>query len=164
MYLNENNDLLPVVVQVPSIPAPFETDRPRLVDTLNPYLQKTEGSSSGAGSVWQCPSDSPGKSRRGSPNANKTFFETEGSSYVFNTFLYFLMIDEADFPNRISLKQTTMYNLVRNERMIRDFGGQPAEEQVWLIRDYVPEFHSKKGEKNRWNFLYIDGHVSDLER
>ncbi len=166
MYLNENNDLLPVVVTLPSIPNSFETDRPRLVDTLDPYLQKTDGSSSGAGSVWQCPSDTPGKSRRGAPNANKTYFETEGSSYVFNTFeIYRFMNDEGGFLGFKNLKQTTMYNLVRKERAIRFYGGQPAEEQVWLVQDYVPEFHSKDAKKQpRWNFLYIDGHVSDLER
>jgi prepilin-type processing-associated H-X9-DG protein len=72
------------------------------------------------------------------------------------------MIDwEAGEPWR--LKPTTLYNLVRHPRMIEKYSGQPAEQEIWLLKDYAG-FHGPKDSPRRVNFLYIDGHVADLER
>ena len=112
--------------------------------------------------VLQCPADVPGFSERGEPNDFKSFFETEGSSYTFQTPLYWAM-DDPDIPGSWMLKPTTLYNLVRSSGMKKFFGRQLAEEEVWLLSDYTG-FHNDRGKAHQQNFLYIDGHVADLER
>ncbi|MCP4250535.1 MAG: prepilin-type N-terminal cleavage/methylation domain-containing protein [bacterium] len=161
-YLNDSGDILPVVAGLPSLPQFADPPRPSLVDTLRPYLQADIGAEPATVPVLQCPADVPGFSDRGEPNGFKSFFETEGSSYKFNTGLYFVMIDR-DLPGFWMLNPTTLYNLVRSKDLKKYYGHQPAEEEVWLLRDYA-DFHNDRGKAHRQNFLYIDGHVSDLER
>jgi prepilin-type N-terminal cleavage/methylation domain-containing protein/prepilin-type processing-associated H-X9-DG protein len=164
LYLDDNRELLPIVEGLPSIPPDYRPPRPSLADTLRPYLEDSPATVQRDRNVFHCPADRPGFSDRGEPNANRSFFETEGSSYEFNQGLYFLMIDNFEGgPENWVIQPTTLYQLVRHERMIEHYNGQPAEEQVWLIKDYVA-FHEIKGGNQPFNFLYIDGHVADLER
>jgi len=161
-YLNDNRDILPVVASLPSIPM-FDPPRPRIADTLRPYLEKDVAAEAGEVKVFQCPADVPGFDNRPAPNTGRSFFQTEGSSYRFNVELYWLMRDTSAPDPWKTLKPTTLYNLVRDPRMAEYYRGQPSEEQIHLLRDYQP-FHGSKGSTQPINFLYVDGHVSDLER
>ena len=164
LYLNDSNDILPVVAPLPSLPMEFGPPRPGIADVLRPYLQDDVSAEQEHMEVFHCPADVPGRYDRGVPNGFKSFFETEGSSYGFNQRLYFLMIDNfEDDPENWVIKPTSLYQLVRHERMIERYNGQPAEEQVWLMKDYE-QFHQTQGGNQPWNFLYVDGHVADLER
>jgi len=159
-YLNDSRDVLPVVAYLPSMQ--FEEPvRPSLPDTLRPYLERDGGGADTRMEIFHCPGDVSGFSDRGAPHHTKTFFETEGSSYYFDYRLYFLMMDKPGDPT--SLKPTTLYNLVRHPMMVGWYKGQPAENEVPLIMDYQP-FHGGQDAPHSMNFLYIDGHVSDLER
>ena len=164
-YLNESNDILPVVAYMPSLQVE-EPFLPTLPDTLRPHLEKDSGAQTTDMEVFHCPGDIPGVTDRGQPNQNKSFFATEGSSYVFNTMLYFIMMEDPSDPS--SIKPTSMYNLVRNPRLTNYLGRQVAEQEVSVISDYA-NFHvdkessRKEGVSHKKNYLYIDGHVSDFE-
>ena len=112
--------------------------------------------------VFHCPADLPGMYRRAGDNEGKSYFDTENTSYAFNTSLH-------RFANRDSLsggqfrKPVKLSEIIRTERAKRYFGGQAAEEEVWLMRDYIA-FHGKAGKPNAANYLYVDGRVSDLAR
>ena len=165
MYLNDSNDILPVVEYLPSMPPEYRPPFPSIADTLRPYVERGPSSRRADRSVFHCPADTPGFSDRGAPNFNKTFYETEGASYMYNWGdIIFSMVEDlsAGFENWV-IKPTSMSHIVRSKMMIKKFSGQPAEEQVWLLRDY-DVFHKKKGGNRPINFLYIDGHVADLER
>ncbi len=169
MYLNDSDDILPLVASLPSIPPDFGPLRPSIADTLRPYLEQSASTRPRDESVFRCPADLPGFSDRPVPNVDKSFFETEGSSYTFNTELYWLMIENwDDGPENWKFAPTTLYRLVRNEKMVSIYNGQPAEEQVYLMKDYQPFHRRRSGGKDdnqrAFNFLYIDGHVADLER
>lgn len=170
MYLNDSEDFLPVVEPVPSIPFDPANPRPSIVQVLLPYVRKfaeqadttTNGVIAGE-KVFHCPADTPGNGpRRPPPNRNKTYFETEGSSYTFNTFLHRL-VDSASMFGGSFTKPVKLSEVVRSQRAQRVFGGVAPEEQIWLMRDYVG-LHGKDGDQHRTNFLYVDGHVADLER
>ncbi len=160
-YLNESNDILPVVAYLPSLPGEGPP-RPSLPDTLRPYLEKDSSAQIADMEVFRCPADTPGVTDRGAPNENKSFFETEGTSYQFNTRLYWFMRDQASSDPWL-VKPTSLYNFVRNPDIVQMLGGQPTEQEIWLIRDYAA-FHGGPKANRPINFLYIDGHVADLER
>ena len=176
MYLDESDDYLPLVSELPSFETDLENPRPGIASVLTPYLQqevkKYEGDDGGeklaaeladkGNEVFHCPADKPGFIDRGEPNKGKSYFQTENSSYVFNTRLQFLRngtsFFDMDFNSPVKLSE-----VVRSDRAKRMFGGQAAEEQIWLLRDYVA-FHGKAGTPGAANYLYVDGRVADLER
>jgi len=61
MYLDDANDVMPVVAQLPSA---HLTSAPSIVEVLNPYLDNVK--------VFRCPADMSG------------YYESEGSSYEYN--------------------------------------------------------------------------------
>lgn len=74
LYAGDNNDTLPIVEPIPSIPANINKFRPRICDVLGRYLGKAAGATNSP-LVLRCPSD------------NDAFFETEGSSYWWSGIL-----------------------------------------------------------------------------
>lgn len=170
MYLNESNDLLPVVEALPSTPIDEDHPRPAISTVLRPYVELSgapagtpEDELARAGhEVFHCPADVPGRDNREGPNRGKSYFETEKSSYRFNTFLHMLR-DDVSFTEGAFEKPVKLSEVVNSERAKRFFGSKPAEEEIWLLRDYIA-FHGKPGEQMSTNYLYVDGRVADLER
>ncbi len=170
MYLNDSNDFLPTVADVPSLSIEVDDPpKPGIATVLRPYIRKDskivkdlekELEIDGE-KVFKCPADIPGKFKRDGDKAGKSFFETENSSYEFNTLLPFFLMNPGeplDFNIRVKLQ-----DIVRSERAKQYFGGKPAEEEIWLMTDYET-FHGKAGKPGSKNYLYVDGHVGDLER
>ncbi len=110
MYLNQSNDIMPEVAAMPSEVA---STCPRLADVIAPYIDHAE--------ALKCPGD-----------RERTYFETEGSSYDFNTMLG--------------------GRTVLNSFLSKHWG----EENVHVLYDYENTFHG-----NWMNFLFADGHVSN---
>ncbi len=173
MYLNDSNDYLPIVSDMPSFEQDSDNPRPSIGSVLAPYVNKafesTPNSSGGDNEllgkgveVFHCPSDRPGVTDRGEPNKGKSFFETELSSYAFNVRLQFYRDGEFYFPDAFKTP-VKLSEVVRTSRAQRHFGGKVAEEQIWLMRDYIA-FHGKAGKPGASNYLYVDGRVGDLER
>jgi len=143
-YMEDNNHRFPHASAVPSIgPAPLSVADPiRIADLLTPYAQ-------GQDKVLQCPADVPGRTRRSIPNVNKSFFETEGSSYEYRWM---------GFGSSIMGKTITEVVQTFTEMM----ANATPENSIWLMRDYE-NFHGKAGEPGSRRYLYIDGHVADFE-
>jgi len=170
MYLNDANDYLPVVEMLPSLPVDEDHPRPALATVLRPYVEKhyvpagtpEEELERAGNEVLRCPGDFPGKDNREGQNNGKSYFESEKSSYCFNTRLYMLR-DDVSFTDGAFNKPVKLSEVVNSERAKRIFGSKPAEEDIWLMRDYIA-FHGKPGQKNSTNYLYLDGRVADLQR
>lgn len=144
MYLNDSNDYLPNAPPLPSLQPPTGVEQPGIATVLKPYLTEHVGKQD---DVFRCPGDVPGKTRRDPPNDDKSFYDTEGTSYAYN----------------FRLSGEKLYEVVRRDWVKQYYGGQVNEEQIWIMRDYVA-FHGKPGKPGASNYLYVDGHVSDLER
>jgi prepilin-type processing-associated H-X9-DG protein len=177
IYLNESNDFLPVVETLPSVPVDEDNPRPSIAEVLLPHIRKNADLPGNSNStpegdyqpnvpkekVFHCPDDLPGRDpERTGVNQTKTYFDTEGSSYMFNTRLRWLL-DNMSFTDGAFDKPVKLSEIVRSNRAQSMFGGQPAEEEIWLMRDYFG-FHGKEKEVRRMNFLYVDGRVADLVR
>ncbi|MCB9851383.1 MAG: type II secretion system protein [Phycisphaerales bacterium] len=170
MYLNDSNDFLPVVEAVPSIPIDEDHPRPSIATVLRPYLEKNfqaeedpeEELKREGNEAFHCPADIPGKINREGENQDKSYYETEQSSYRFNTFLH-MMRDDVSFTDGNFDKPVKLSEIVNSERAKRFFGSKPAEEDIWLLRDYIA-FHGEAGQEKSTNYLYLDGRVADLER
>ena len=146
MYLVESNDVLPAATPFGGLPgwghgAPF--DFPDIATVLKPYLSKQVADQD---AVFHCPADVPGRTRRPGELDGKSFYDTDGASYAYN----------------FRLSGRKMYEVVRNERVIRHYG-RITEEEIWIMRDVVA-FHGEPGQPGASNYLYIDGHVADLAR
>ncbi len=143
-YLGPANDRLPYASYMPSVsPAPLDGPDPiYIADVLANDTGHQE-------KVFRCPndissySDDPNNERL-APNVNKTYFETERSSY--------------EYRNRLA-GQTLEEYVAR----IRDRTGQViAPSSVWIFRDFN-NFHAPAGALGSRRYVYIDGHVTDFE-
>jgi len=147
LYLVDSNDVLPDATPF-GLPPEWDPDdppeHPDIATVLKPYLAKSVSSQD---EIFRCPADVPGKTRREGELYGKSFYETEGTSYAYNFYL----------------RGRKMHDIVNNPKVIKYFGGAVNEAQIWVMRDMVG-FHGKPGEPGASNYLYIDGHVSDLER
>jgi prepilin-type N-terminal cleavage/methylation domain-containing protein len=170
MYLSDSNDYLPVVEAVPSAPFDPAHPRPSIAALLQPYVQKgtvtkapapTPGAERGD-ELFRCRADVAGVDNRPGPNAGRSYFETEKSSYCFNTYLHMLR-DDASMTDGPYGRPVKLAEVVRSDRAKAFFGGQAPEESIWLLRDYIA-FHGKAGAKHSTNYAYLDGRVGDLER
>jgi prepilin-type N-terminal cleavage/methylation domain-containing protein/prepilin-type processing-associated H-X9-DG protein len=153
MYLNESKDRLPRVNPLPSFTPPINSF-PYVVEVFAPYSKNSR-------KVWRCPSDSITKEINRTENAQPTdprylgngldsgadtYFDREGTSYEYNTWLNAFsggdkFLDAiADARKRFGITQT-------NFRIFNDF--EP--------------FHAKKGTNGSTNFLFGDWHVGDME-
>lgn len=124
-YLTDSKNVMPIVATMPSI----NVDTPALADVLDPYLDSPE--------ALHCESDPGGYERSDVENAGKSYFETERSSYAFNTFLGGRRPEDT--------------------RLAEHWG----EIYVFTMYDYRP-FHGSPGRTGSTNYLFTDGHVEDL--
>ncbi len=170
LYLDQNNDRLPFASRMPSIgspPLPIDDDPIFLADVLLPFLEDQA-------EVFHCPSDRPGFSERGEPNEDKSYFETERSSYEYRTGMSVEMgwtVMGKSIPEAARFLENFYEDRFNIELTIPD-------NSFWLLRDYN-NFHGKgvkRGDDNEFpgesgprsgpgarRYLYSDGHVSDFE-
>jgi prepilin-type processing-associated H-X9-DG protein len=116
MYLNGNDQIMPLAASMPSLKL---TDEPRIADVLAPYLNNEK--------ALQCPSDN-----------DRNFFESEGSSYQYNTVLGGQAVGKDFMTQRL------------------------GPSRMPVMHDYEP-FHGPAGQKGSTNYLFADLHVGDLE-
>lgn len=138
-YISDNRDRLPFASFMPSIgPFPLTTETPIAISSV---LKSRMDNYIGA---FECPSDN-GDRDRPAPNAGRSFFESEGSSYEYRARL---------------LNGRTMTDVAN---MIEQFIDRTIpEDGVWVLRDY-DNFHGRAGQAGARRYLYIDGHVTDYE-
>ena len=152
MYLQDSKDRLPRVNPLPSYVPPINAF-PYAVEVFLPYAK-------GARGVFQCPSDQITRDANRTDNAKPTdprylgngldsgaltYFQREGSSYEYNTWL-----------NAYSGGDTFHQALSEaREKM------QLPQTQFRIFNDFEP-FHGKKGSQGSTNFLFADWHVGDL--
>lgn len=137
-YLFDRDGRFPEASFMPSVgAAPLSTPQPiRICDVLAPNLGNQL-------KVFQCPNDKQDPARL-APNTNKSFFQSEGSSYEY----------------RIQFGGQTVIETVKR---MESFSGRPVPENtIWIMRDYG-NFHGKGGNDGARRYLYVDGHVSDYE-
>ncbi|MBI3834103.1 MAG: prepilin-type N-terminal cleavage/methylation domain-containing protein [Planctomycetes bacterium] len=136
-YMNDTGDRYPAVSYMPSItPAPLPKP-PGL--SIGDLLSKRVSDIN----VFHCPKDTSGNARP-APNAGKSYFESERTSYEYRIQLAGLTASES---------------ATQASRMLRD---PVAENTVWILRDF-DNFHGKGGTKGARRYLYSDGHVTDYE-
>jgi len=116
MYLNESNDVMPVAAAMPSLGL---TDEPRIADVLARYLDDPR--------ALRCPGDNL-----------RRFYQSEGSSYQYNTMLGGRKVTETFLTRRFGQDKTP------------------------VMHDYEP-FHGPAGEPGSANYLFADLHVGDLK-
>ena len=162
-YMGESNDRLPWASALPSLgPMPLKLDQPiYIADALLPYL-------SNEATVFRCPEDRP-SSKRSAPNANKSYFQTERSSYQYRQFRPWGVLEEGLGGKTV----TEVVNLVEERR-----GVVIADNSFWLMRDYgnfhqrgedvanvedIDQLPNPGKDELRRRYLYADGHVTDYE-
>jgi prepilin-type N-terminal cleavage/methylation domain-containing protein len=163
-YLDSNNDIFPYASYMPSIGASpigipqFDSlpDGPPQavgIDEVKPiYIADVLLSHvGGATTVFNCPNDVIGAAdiERDAPNAGKTYFSTEKSSYKYRASPPWLWLggrSAANFIKAVAERSGTHFN----------------ENTFWILSDYNG-FHAPKAQPGRWRYLFYDGHVSDFE-
>ncbi len=137
-YLDSSGDVFPWISFMPSFgPAPFTGPEPlHVADVLQPHA-------AGETKIFQCPAD-VGEAERPDPNAGKSYFETERSSYEYRSSLCGRTIEEV---------------LQRRQEFL---GERLQESMYWLMRDY-DNFHERPGKSGSRRYVYLDGHVGDFE-
>lgn len=136
-YLNESRDRLPYASFMPSLgPFPLAGTRViRIATVLKNFVTDPGG--------FQCPNDIADDGRA-APNAGKSYFESELSSYEY----------------RVQFNGLTMDQVVARFEERRE---EPvADNMIWLMRDFN-NFHGLAGQPGSRRYLYEDGHVTDFE-
>jgi prepilin-type N-terminal cleavage/methylation domain-containing protein/prepilin-type processing-associated H-X9-DG protein len=149
-YLNDSEERLPLVSVFPSLGLE-DPPLPRLVDVLGPYGLANPD-------VFKCPADRPRnfQEQRPPPNTGRSFFETEGSSYQPSPYVRGISV-------RQFIHELTKEGDPNHSPWLKKYEGRViAENQIWLVSDYQG-FHAKQGANHASNYLYADGHVTDLE-
>jgi len=136
-YMNDTGDRYPAVSYMPSIsPAPLPKPPGYSIGDL---LSKRVSDIN----VFHCPKDTSGNARP-APNAGKSYFDSDRTSYEY----------------RIQLIGQTAAEAAKRAS---DFLQDPvAENTLWLLRDF-DNFHGKAGTMGARRYLYSDGHVTDYE-
>ena len=116
MYLEDSADRMPVAAAMPSLKL---NDEPAIADVLQPYLSAVD--------PLQCPAD-----------LDRPFWQTEGSSYAYNTNLGGRTTDEGFLARRLGANRMP------------------------VMYDYEP-FHGVAGTPGAANYLFADMHVGDIE-
>lgn len=137
---------------------PIEPDKPVATDEaehakgailLSDLLAEHVG---GQRQVFRCSLDLPDTTDRPAPNSGKSYFDSEGSSYVFR--------DEprghfgVRFGGLVSDRLSYHYEQRRHRKV--------ANHMLWIMQDYN-NFHGEAGERGSRRYLYVDGHVTDFE-
>lgn len=151
-YMQYNRDRMPHISYMPSIgPAPLDATKPDgtpqdpiyFFDVLKPYLQNQI-------QVMECPGDKPDPNRD-IPNAGKSYFQSERSSYQYRYALRGLTPTQFNqMPHGPPGREHTHPNDAH------------APSTIWFACDY-DNFHGKAGQNGARRYVYIDGHVSDYE-
>ena len=138
-YIGHNNDRMPFASFMPSTgPFPLQTDEPIAIAQV---LLEDVGDEP---KVFECPNDLPGATVRPQPNANSSFYQSEGSSYEYRRGLGGQLMEE------VAARFGRFGNRVVSDNM------------VWIMRDYT-NFHGEGGKPGARRYLYVDGHVTDFE-
>jgi len=152
MYLQDSRDHLPRVNPLPSYTPPINSF-PYLIEVFLPY---TKGVRKG----FHCPADMITKDANRTENAEPTdprylgnglssgaltYYDREGSSYEYNTWLN--AFSGGDTFHQALAEARTRMNIGQNTFRI--------------FNDFEP-FHGKKGTNGSTNFLFADWHVGDL--
>ena len=153
MYLNDSKGRIPRVNPLPSYAPPINPF-PYLVEVFDPYTKHSR-------QVFHCPADAITADLNRTPNATSTdprylgngligtattYFQREGSSYEYNTWLN--AFNGGD----------QFYDAVKDAE--RRYG--ITSNQFRIFNDFEP-FHAKKGKPGSTNFLFGDWHVGDLQ-
>ena len=136
LYAGNNNDKLPIAEPIPSIPGNINKSQPRICDVLGRYLGKAAGATNGA-LVLRCPAD------------NDAFFETEGSSYWWNSILNGKPLDKSVAYGKGSFGSSKDGN--HNWSATLEFA------QIPLLVDF-DDFHPRPPQTGR-NAVYGDDHA-----
>lgn len=137
-YLSYNNEIMPYASYMPSYgPAPLNGPDPIYISKVlsRDAAEQLE--------IFHCPSDRI-TGARPAPNENKTYFESEGTSYEF----------------RQGLGGRTLQEYINHRA--EHTGTRIAENTIWIFRDFE-NFHATAGTTGSRRYLYIDGHVTDYE-
>ena len=118
----------PEVAKLPKTINP--TNLPSLYEVLAPYCEASQ-------LLFQCPSDFIDTENSSSRGEFETYFEREGISY--------------DYPSFVLAGRT------RQEVLDTRFG-QRGSGEVWIVYDFG-SFHGPKEQDGSRNFVYLDGHV-----
>ena len=137
-YLDYNNDVFPYASFMPSY-GPFPLDGPEPLYITNVLRRDSVE----ANEVFRCPGDRP-NGERPDPNQNRTYFDSEGSSYEYRWRL-----------GGMSIKEFI-------DHLAEHSGMRVPENTIWIFRDYE-NFHAPGGKPGARRYLYIDGHVTDFE-
>jgi prepilin-type N-terminal cleavage/methylation domain-containing protein/prepilin-type processing-associated H-X9-DG protein len=152
MYLQDSRDHLPRVNPLPSFTPPIN-NFPYLIEVFLPYTK-------GVRKSFRCPADQitadinrtdnarPADPRylgNGLDSGALTYYEREGSSYEYNTWL-----------NAFS-GGDTFHQALSEAREKMGIG----QNQFRIFNDFEP-FHAKKGTNGSTNFLFADWHAGDL--
>jgi prepilin-type N-terminal cleavage/methylation domain-containing protein len=138
-YLDGNEEKLPYASFMPSVgpfPLPLKGESIYIAKVLSP-------DTGGQSQIFQCPSDKPDNTRD-EPNRNKSYYQTEMSSYEFQWRLGGETLEE--FVKEVEGRHGRRLQLT----------------SIWLFRDYN-NFHGPGGTPGARRYLYIDGHVTDYE-
>lgn len=156
-YMQDNRDRMPFISAMPSIgPFPLETARPvTMGDVLKRHLK-------GNMNALHCPEDKPDNpylnEPRPAPNAGRSYFETEQSSYEYRFPLAGLT------PTEFNNREARFGGVGRRPHWHHNQDAQKniAPNTIYFARDYN-NFHAPSGQQGSRRYVYIDGHVSDYE-
>ena len=143
-YLNQSGDRLPYASFMPSLsPAPLDPDAKPIyfADLMLPFLSKQA-------KIFECRSDTPGRSDRKAPNEGKSYFQSERSSYEYLGMKSLIVMGKST-TEAASLLGSRFHSVV-------------PENTFYICRDY-DNFHGKGGKPGARRYLYTDGHVTDFE-
>lgn len=129
-YMHDSNDHLPVVQNLPSLGLGTE---PPLPEALKIEVGKSR-------KVFNCPADRPGPYTT-DPGTGpvvetraQSYFETEGCSYEFNSFMSGRQLGRGRITEFLPLPE------------------------LWIVKDYN-HFHDKWGQPRMFNYLFADFHA-----
>ncbi|HEX8522957.1 MAG TPA: prepilin-type N-terminal cleavage/methylation domain-containing protein [Tepidisphaeraceae bacterium] len=152
MYLNDSKGRIPRVNPLPSFSPPINTFQ-YIVEVFDPYTKSSR-------KVWRCPADMITREENRTENqvntdprylgaglvANaETYFQREGASYEYNTWLN-------------AFQGGDMFlEALAESRQKRHIDAN----HLRLFNDFEP-FHNRKGQNGSTNALFADWHVADL--
>lgn len=133
MYLTDSKNRLPRVNTMPSVQPPLNT-APSIVELLSPHIK-------GSTKVFQCRSDRIKQPSAGAPSGFETYYEREGSSYMYNPMLSSMYAGH-------QINDTSLY--------------KAGKQNLQVIMNDYEAFHAKPGTPGSMNYLFADFHVGDL--
>ena len=143
LYSEDNEERLPSVEILPTLPIDPQNPLPLICDVLATYVGRTAGTNTNSSTVFKCPADKRGR------------FAAEGSSYEWNADLNGGRIDET--------RTDSAFLLLRPgdpSGGITNFFLAHPPETTPLLLDY-DEFHPRPTKPGK-NVVFMDGHVAPM--